>query len=74
MHDYVLGFSRKQTFLNLLFNSRVNLNNAMKRIVCDLCVPYALFIGTCWQKKFLMQDCEKKNRCTGFKNKNADIG
>ena len=62
MHDYVLGFSRKQTFLNLLFNSHVNLNNAMKRIMCNLCVPYALFIGTCWQKKifFLYKIVDKK--------------
>ena len=61
-HDYVLGFSRKnKTLLNLLFNSRVNLNNAMKRIVCDLCMPRAFFTGTfnCLaKKKFFTQDCE----------------
>ena len=62
MHDYVLGFSRKnKTLLNLLFNSRVNLNNAMERIVCDLCMPHAFFTGTfnCLAKKTFLHKIVK---------------
>ena len=51
-------FVFEKTNILKLLNSRVNLSmsfNAMKRIVCDLCVSYAFFIGT-----FFTQDCEKK--------------
>ena len=36
MTMYLVFREKNKTLLNLLFNSRVNLNNAMKRIVCDL--------------------------------------
>ena len=48
----------EKTNILKLLNSHVNLStsfNAMKRIMCDLCVSYAFFIGT-----FFTQDCEKK--------------
>ena len=56
----------------------------MKRIVCDLCTPYAFFIGTfAGGNFFFMRDCEK-NDCTGLKkmcscmlimkHERADIG
>ena len=61
-----LVFEKKQNTLNLLFNSRVNLNNAMKRIICDLCMPHAFFTGTfnCLAKEiFFTQDCENSKKC-----------
>ena len=56
----------------------------MKRIVCDLCTPYAFFIGTFAGGNFFLREIVKKNDCTGFKkmcscmlitkHERADIG
>ena len=53
----------EKTNILKLLNSHVNLStsfNAMKRIVCDLCVSYAFFIGTFLCKIVKKIDCTKK--------------
>ena len=72
-HDYVLGFSRKQTFLNLLFNT--NLNTSLMRWK-ESCVIYVCLTHFSSElddgKNFFTQDCEK-NWLYGIQ-KSADIG
>ena len=66
MTMYLVFREKNKTLLNLLFNSRVNLNNVMKRIVCDLCMPHTFFTGTfnsLAKKNFLREIVKIQKKC-----------